>query len=834
MGLNTPSASTPPVVDVLIVTALQDELEAVLELGEHGRAGWSDERDAQGFRFHRRMLGALSVAAAWTGQMGETAAAVRTHELISELYPACLAMCGICAGKRGDVFLGDVIVADRVYSYDHGKLVAAKPGKRATLYQDIETYNLEQSWRVDAAYLARNQALHKHLSKQRPPSLEAQRAWLLRAAYAHRFESKSSPVTQRGRRVRCPAWPQVLDSLVHEGLLELRGDTPVLTGAGLAFVEAARARDPDWPAQEPPFQVHVGPIATGKTVRKDPQLFSRLERSVRKTLGVEMEAAALGYVAERRGLKLLIAKAVSDYGDGDKDDSFRRFACRASAEFVAAFLREHLTPARPTAKRRAAKPPPEPANPAEFSPSLVRQLELLHKHIRQLTEDQYRVIEFLQGHSRVAITGCAGSGKTLVAAEKAIRLDRAGLRTLLLCHSPHLARLLRQLTQGTRVEVNDFESWVQTLLRTEEAEPREWMPYREPGEAELTMAFDLLVARPDRYDAVIVDEGQDFRETWWTLVEAALKLPQVGTLYVFLDDNQALLPHRGAPPLERAPYVLSRNCRNAGVIFEVVRRLHPCAPEPALSLEGKGTIEKFPIASQKEARRAVVQAVQAALLCLPAERLVVLTTESDPTSQSVLEGLPVALGPQLDWQKVVRRHLEEILTTHLGKPQGNKILPELPELSERPVPAQEDVLAVNAFVQRVIGLRGAVRPHYQAHRLHWRVVGKMLKFNVGPSVLTIAQVTHFFGWTDWSQGLPTVQSHEIRSTGGGSNTIPLHTVAAFKGLEADGIVLYLRESTLGGGPQPEDPHRMAKAYVGVSRARFLLHIVGDGLLLPYL
>src|SRR5687767_5895814 len=112
-------------VDVLIVTALKDELDAVLELEIDGRGleAWEDARDQSGFPYHLRELPnaygeQLRVAAAWSGEMGEAAAAVRAVALIQELDPACLAMCGICAGWRGKVFLGDVIVADRVFSYE--------------------------------------------------------------------------------------------------------------------------------------------------------------------------------------------------------------------------------------------------------------------------------------------------------------------------------------------------------------------------------------------------------------------------------------------------------------------------------------------------------------------------------------------------------------------------------------------------------------------------------------------------------------------------------------------------------------------------------------------
>jgi nucleoside phosphorylase len=120
--------------DALIITALLDELEAVLALGEGGKEAWTTERDPAGFPFHHREFPRevggepLRIAAASFDQMGGNVTAGRAAALINYLDPACLAMCGICAGKKKDVALGDVIVADRVYQYDYGKLVARRDG----------------------------------------------------------------------------------------------------------------------------------------------------------------------------------------------------------------------------------------------------------------------------------------------------------------------------------------------------------------------------------------------------------------------------------------------------------------------------------------------------------------------------------------------------------------------------------------------------------------------------------------------------------------------------------------------------------------------------------
>ncbi|WP_433936848.1 pentapeptide repeat-containing protein [Sorangium cellulosum] len=338
-------------VDALVVTALQDELEAVLALGEGGRDGWREARDPAGFPYYVRELPndrgqPLRVAAAWSGRMGESAAAARAQGLIEELDPGCLAMCGICAGKRGEVSLGDVIVADRVYSHDEGKRVAPGGDGEAAFFHDIETYNLERTWNMDAALFAREFERATPLARERPPSRASQAWWLRHALYASVADGAPPPVALPERAARCPGWTERVGELEAEGMLCIGDRGLELTEAGMAQVRRERVIHPDGPPPARPFRVHVGPIATGKAVQEDPALFERLKPIGRKVLGVEMEAAAIGYVAERLGRRSIIAKAVSDHGDHDKDDSFRAFACRASAEFLFAFLRRYLSPER--------------------------------------------------------------------------------------------------------------------------------------------------------------------------------------------------------------------------------------------------------------------------------------------------------------------------------------------------------------------------------------------------------------------------------------------------------------------------------------------------------
>ena len=318
-------------LDVVILVALHEELEAVLALGDGGRAGWEEKRDLQRFRYFRRRFPReggrdLVIAAAWIGEMGERAATSRGQQLVQELNPACLAMCGICAGWRKKLALGDIVVADRLYSYDHGKIVVATGGEEE-LFHDIETFSLEKTWKMDAAFSARAIPLGA-LAAERPPSREAQRLWLLDALFAHEMAGGPVPRAREEWRRACPDHAEILVALEAEGLVDLGGEALALTESGRKVVRRERHLHPDGRKVDRELRIEVGALATGKTVREDPELFERLARLVRTTVAVDMEGMAIAEVAKQLGRRSIVIKAVSDHADHAKDDRYRAFACK--------------------------------------------------------------------------------------------------------------------------------------------------------------------------------------------------------------------------------------------------------------------------------------------------------------------------------------------------------------------------------------------------------------------------------------------------------------------------------------------------------------------------
>jgi DNA helicase IV len=90
-------------------------------------------------------------------------------------------------------------------------------------------------------------------------------------------------------------------------------------------------------------------------------------------------------------------------------------------------------------------------------------------------------------------------------------------------------------------------------------------------QTEVPDAFDrLLEMQPLQYDAIIVDEGQDFMAPYWITIEKMLS-PN-GYFYIFYDPGQNLYKTDLEFPINEEPYLLTRNCRNTRQICNLLKR----------------------------------------------------------------------------------------------------------------------------------------------------------------------------------------------------------------------------------------------------------------------
>ncbi|MBK8909032.1 MAG: AAA family ATPase [Rhodospirillales bacterium] len=195
--------------------------------------------------------------------------------------------------------------------------------------------------------------------------------------------------------------------------------------------------------------------------------------------------------------------------------------------------------------------------------------------LQVLTQQQFHILRAIEAVPRIAISGGAGTGKTVLALEEAGRCAEGVARTLFVCYNRGLAtETRRRLKGGPAVTAMTFHELCADMTR------RAGIPHPE-GVSEtqlfedifpelLMQAFERL---PDeRYDAIIVDEGQDFLPLWWTAIESGLT--PGGVFRIFYDNNQRVYASAIKLPedVDLVPIRLTLNLRNTRRIHELVRQ----------------------------------------------------------------------------------------------------------------------------------------------------------------------------------------------------------------------------------------------------------------------
>ena len=258
--------------------------------------------------------------------------------------------------------------------------------------------------------------------------------------------------------------------------------------------------------------------------------------------------------------------------------------------------------------------------------ALVSLAEENEQRVQQLTDDQLDILDVLAHHHRLAVIGGAGTGKTWLALEQARRLCNDGQSVALLCYSRGLGRFLERMTATWRKKptyVGLFHD-----LALDWGAPGETGAESDYWATTLPLALgDLAAARAPAqlFDAVVVDEAQDFGQHWWTSLLQCLRDPVEGGLSVFLDADQRVFSRQSEPPVDTKPFELRRNVRNTKRIGQLFSSLASEIPRLA-SFDGPPV--RFVQCAAEEAVDRADEAVDALLDEWDAGKIALLTTGS--------------------------------------------------------------------------------------------------------------------------------------------------------------------------------------------------------------
>lgn len=332
--------------DVVVLTAIELEYAAVkrVESGAASGSRWIEEKHNGLPVALREFVGIdgrrLRIAVGRAPDMGKGAAVATLVSLVDALQPSCIAMCGVCAGRPGKTALGDVVVGERLYDYDAGKW------KGLGFEADVRTYSLPAPWKIAAQQFDPKARLgSEDWWQRRPVPYEWQENWVLVKLHA----GVDDPYALPERKDRCPQWSTVIENLWKAG--DVKRNTGSLTEKGQERAAGLVFKYPQCPDLSPggefiPFRLHVAPIGSGSAVREDDEVWGFITPHMRTALALEMEASALADIVRAREhhdpIKAVVMKGVMDFANHGRDDHFKDYAARASAECLIAFFRDQL------------------------------------------------------------------------------------------------------------------------------------------------------------------------------------------------------------------------------------------------------------------------------------------------------------------------------------------------------------------------------------------------------------------------------------------------------------------------------------------------------------
>ena len=251
----------------------------------------------------------------------------------------------------------------------------------------------------------------------------------------------------------------------------------------------------------------------------------------------------------------------------------------------------------------------------------------------KLLKEQSAILNYLTEQKTAVINGAAGTGKTMIAVEKAQRHARYGEKVLFLCYNAELKKFLEENFHHDNISYYTIPGLACKMCSTDN-----------PDYVKFSQVLDdyYLSVNPFPYQHVIIDEGQDFG---MDAIEETNLLQQIediivdnnainGSFYVFYDKLQLVQAKRVPRFIEDADCKLTlyRNCRNTENIAKT--SLRPISERKPFLLEGcvKGAPAKIHFCSSDKAAICQIDETINVLKEKGYNDIVILTSKTESTS----------------------------------------------------------------------------------------------------------------------------------------------------------------------------------------------------------
>lgn len=277
----------------------------------------------------------------------------------------------------------------------------------------------------------------------------------------------------------------------------------------------------------------------------------------------------------------------------------------------------------------------------DLVPALSFEHDLKKQVFHRMLSEQTCVLNYLVEQKTAVIQGAAGTGKTLIALEKARRHAENGEKVLFLCYNKFLQEFIAASCPHENIDFYTVDGFACRLCNTGE-------PNYPLLKAKLE---DYYLDENFPYAHVIIDEGQDFGQSNIEENEIIGLLENIivdrenvdGSFYVFYDSMQLVQGDRVPEYILNADCKLTlyKNCRNTENI--ATTSMKPIRARKPKLIEGciKGSVPKMYFCENPDTQRKQVEKVIQDYESKGIKDIVILTCKTENTSvltQNIFDG----------------------------------------------------------------------------------------------------------------------------------------------------------------------------------------------------